>query len=48
MLLQEREEALRVERELDLKFLDMVLRKEAAMDAAEREKKAAYAAAAMQ
>ena len=46
--LKEREEALRIERELDLAFLDAVLKKEAAQEAAEHAKKAAYAEAAAQ
>eukprot|EP01043_Picozoa_sp_COSAG02_P059404 COSAG02_NODE_7567_length_2958_cov_2.231200_2_plen_451_part_00 len=46
--LKEREEALRIERELDLAFLDAVLTKEAAQEAAEQAKKAAYAEAAAQ
>ena len=45
---QEREEALRKERELDLAFLDAVLKKEAAQEASENAKKAAYAEAAAQ
>ena len=46
--LKEREEALRIERELDLAFLDAVLKKEAAQEASELAKKAAYAEAAAQ
>ena len=46
--LKEREEALRIERELDLAFLDAVLTKEAAQEAMENAKKAAYAEAAAQ
>jgi len=46
--LKEREEALRVERELDLAFLDSVLTREAAQEQSENDKKAAYAAAAAQ
>jgi hypothetical protein len=46
--LKEREEALRIERELDLAFLDAVLKKEAAQEASELAKKSAYAEAAAQ
>lgn len=46
--LKERGEALRIERELDLAFLDAVLKKEAAQEASENAKKAAYAEAAAQ